>query len=101
MCYGWPDRKPKGVSRAEDRQEMRRSRLYLWQVFFSNPDEWWDNRSKKVNRNSPDFKHKHTGEALWLMQDDPPWVRRQLELQDSKSVETDSGNLEVSPLTYE
>ncbi|CAH9054242.1 unnamed protein product [Cuscuta europaea] len=84
-----------------DRQEMRRSRLHLWQVFFSNPDEWWDNRRQKVNYKGPDFKHKHTGEALWLKQDDPPWVRRQLELQDSKSVDTDSGNLQVYPLTYE
>lgn len=20
----------------------------LWQAFFANPDEWWDNRNKKV-----------------------------------------------------
>ncbi|RVW50478.1 Protein OSB1, mitochondrial [Vitis vinifera] len=23
-----------------------KSRLYLWQVFFYNPDEWWDNRKQ-------------------------------------------------------
>ncbi|EEF52465.1 conserved hypothetical protein [Ricinus communis] len=58
------------------------NRHHLWQVFFSNPHEWWDNRKNKTNRRSPDFKHKDTGEALWIMRDDPPWVKRQLKLLD-------------------
>lgn len=60
------------------------NQLHLWQVFFANPHEWWDNRKRKSNSHSPDFKHKDTGEALWLRQDDPPWVKRQLQKLDSK-----------------
>ncbi|XP_028802973.1 protein OSB1, mitochondrial-like [Neltuma alba] len=60
------------------------NRLHLWQVFFTNPHEWWDNRKHKSNPNSPDFKHKNTGEALWLSKDDPPWVKRQLQKLDSE-----------------
>ncbi|RAL47295.1 hypothetical protein DM860_013260 [Cuscuta australis] len=85
----------------EDRAEMNRRRLHLWQVFFSSPYEWWDNREKKLNSKAPDFKHKNTGEALWLKQDDPSWIRRQLELLDSTPVRKDSGNSQVSPLTYD
>ncbi|PKA54307.1 Protein OSB1, mitochondrial [Apostasia shenzhenica] len=59
------------------------NRLYLWQLFFASPQEWWDNRQNKRNPNFPDFKHKDTKECLWLSPDDPPWVRRQLELHDS------------------
>lgn len=59
-------------------------RLYLWQVFFANPNEWWDQRKRKLNPKQPDFKHKDTGEVLWLSKYDPPWVQRQLQLLDSK-----------------
>uniref|UniRef100_A0A0A9D157 Uncharacterized protein n=1 Tax=Arundo donax TaxID=35708 RepID=A0A0A9D157_ARUDO len=57
-------------------------RLRLWQVFLANPYEWWDNRGSKPYANYPDFKHKDTREKLWLHPDDPPWVRKQLELHD-------------------
>ncbi|KAL5071944.1 hypothetical protein RYX36_022831 [Vicia faba] len=60
------------------------NQLHLWQVFFASPNEWWDNRKTKLNPNSPDFRHKDTGEALWLSKHNPPWVTRQLELLDSK-----------------
>ncbi|KAK8444620.1 hypothetical protein SEVIR_9G167100v4 [Setaria viridis] len=56
--------------------------LHLWQVFFANPYEWWDNRQSKPWANYPDFKHKDTREKIWLQPDDPPWVRKQLELHD-------------------
>ncbi|KAJ1294548.1 hypothetical protein BS78_01G153600 [Paspalum vaginatum] len=59
-------------------------RLRLWQVFFANPYEWWDNRQSKPYANYPDFKHKDTREKIWLHPDDPPWVRKQLELHDLK-----------------
>ncbi|KAL4335652.1 hypothetical protein GQ457_07G025790 [Hibiscus cannabinus] len=59
------------------------SQLYLWQVFFTDPFEWWDNRKSKKKRRQPDFKHKDTGEALWLSPKDPPWIKKQLELLDS------------------
>ncbi|KAF6173423.1 hypothetical protein GIB67_027118 [Kingdonia uniflora] len=38
----------------------------LWQIFFANPLEWWDNRTTKRTPKYPDFKHKDTGEALWV-----------------------------------
>ncbi|XP_062119930.1 protein OSB1, mitochondrial [Humulus lupulus] len=63
--------------------EKYKNRLHLWQVFFSNPYEWWDNRKCKVNPLLPDFKHKDTGEALWLSPNDPPWIKKQLEKLDS------------------
>ncbi|KAG6624760.1 hypothetical protein I3843_16G052000 [Carya illinoinensis] len=71
--------------------EVHENRLHLWQVFFSNPYEWWDNRKQKdlgkVNPSWPDFKHKDTGEVLWLKPNDPPWIKRQLELLDTKMAE--------------
>ncbi|XP_057469274.1 protein OSB1, mitochondrial-like [Actinidia eriantha] len=63
--------------------EKYKNRLHLWQVFFANPLEWWDNRRRKPNPNHPDFKHKDTGEALWIHSSDPPWVKKQLQLYDS------------------
>ncbi|MQL78185.1 hypothetical protein Taro_010614 [Colocasia esculenta] len=56
--------------------------LHLWQVFFANPHEWWDNRHQKPYKSCPDFKHKHTGECLFLGPGDPPWVKKQLEQYD-------------------
>ena len=52
----------------------------MWEL-LSNPDEWYDNRKTKKSPRHPDFKHKTTGEALWLSKDDPP---EQLELLDSR-----------------
>ncbi|XP_065046485.1 protein OSB1, mitochondrial-like isoform X1 [Musa acuminata AAA Group] len=69
-------------STADDDKELR-DRLHLWQVFFANPYEWWDNRQRKLFPGSADFRHKHTHDGLWLRPDDPSWVRRQLQLYDS------------------
>ncbi|XP_008792689.1 protein OSB1, mitochondrial-like [Phoenix dactylifera] len=71
------------TSGASYHEEEYGGRLHLWQVFFANPYEWWDNRQSKPYSGCPDFKHKDTRECLWLRPDDPPWVRRQLELYDS------------------
>jgi len=52
-----------------------------WLEFFSDPSQWWDNRSEKseLNANYPDFKHKKTEEALWLNgKCKPPWVEAKL-----------------------
>ncbi|CAN6273458.1 unnamed protein product [Urochloa humidicola] len=62
-------------------------RLHLWQVFFANPYEWWDNRQSKPWASCPEFKHKDTREKIWLHPDDPPWVRKQLELHDLEVAE--------------
>lgn len=57
----------------------------LWQAFFANPLEWWDNRKNKRSPNYPDFKHKDTGEALWIEgRYNPTWVKSQLAVLDSK-----------------
>ncbi|XP_057531907.1 protein OSB1, mitochondrial-like [Amaranthus tricolor] len=57
-----------------------KNRLHLWQLLFASPDEWHDQRRSKTNPKQPDFKHKSTGEALWLSASDPPWVKKQVEL---------------------
>ncbi|XP_051179471.1 protein OSB1, mitochondrial [Lolium perenne] len=64
-----------------------KDRLRLWQVFFASPYEWWDNRQHKRYVTSPDFKHKDTHEKLWLQPNDPPWVRKQIELIDQQTAE--------------
>ncbi|RZC50420.1 hypothetical protein C5167_018837 [Papaver somniferum] len=56
----------------------------LWQAFFANPVDWWDNRKNKRTPKHPDFKHKHTGEALWVdAKYNPPWVKSQLAILDT------------------
>uniref|UniRef100_A0A7N0V1Y2 Uncharacterized protein n=1 Tax=Kalanchoe fedtschenkoi TaxID=63787 RepID=A0A7N0V1Y2_KALFE len=49
----------------------------LWKDVVDNPLKWWDNRLKKLSEKSPDFKHKETGEALWLI-NAPTWVLSEL-----------------------
>ncbi|KAF5196756.1 Osb1 protein [Thalictrum thalictroides] len=57
----------------------------LWQAFFANPVDWWDNRKNKKNLKYPDFKHKDTGESLWVdAKYNPPWVKSQLAILDSR-----------------
>lgn len=57
----------------------------LWQAFFVSPNEWWDNRKNKKNPKYPDFKHKDTGEALWVEgRYNPPWVKSQLAILDTR-----------------
>ncbi|XVF80893.1 hypothetical protein PTKIN_Ptkin15bG0111500 [Pterospermum kingtungense] len=57
----------------------------LWQAFFANPTEWWDNRKNKRSPKYPDFKHKDTGEALWIEgRNNPHWVKSQLAILDSR-----------------
>jgi hypothetical protein len=38
----------------------------LWRELFLDPSQWSDHRSEKENARYSDFKHKKTGEALWL-----------------------------------
>ncbi|XP_047085178.1 protein OSB2, chloroplastic-like [Lolium rigidum] len=62
-----------------------RSTEALWQAFFANPLDWWDNRKDKKNPKYPDFKHKSTGEALWVDgRSNPNWVISQLAILDSR-----------------
>ena len=51
----------------------------LWRSLAEEPDTWWDNRERKSqpgsNPRQPDFKHKESGEALWIeSRDTPAWV---------------------------
>ncbi|CAA2975714.1 OSB2, chloroplastic-like [Olea europaea subsp. europaea] len=71
----------------------------LWQAFFANPLEWWDNRKNKRSPNYPDFKHKDTGEALWVeSRYNPPWVKSQLAILDSRmeSMHDQSSSMHVN-----
>ncbi|KAJ4770823.1 hypothetical protein LUZ62_055080 [Rhynchospora pubera] len=70
-----------------NKEEWIREREILWQIFFASPFEWRDQRTTKRNRRQPDFKHKSSGEALWIKSDDPPWIKKQLNLYDSKMSE--------------
>lgn len=71
--------------------EKYQERLHLWQIFFANPYDWWDNRNTKLNTRKPDFKHKDTGEALWLSPNDPPWIKTQIHRLDLKMAEQGQG----------
>ncbi|KAK6160761.1 hypothetical protein DH2020_004142 [Rehmannia glutinosa] len=80
--------------------------MRYYEVFFASPSEWWDNRNHKSNTKLPDFKHKDTGEVLWLKDNDPPWVRKQLQLHDSRLYKRSPGEhrnawSHLSPLVYE
>ncbi|XP_073142638.1 protein OSB2, chloroplastic-like [Henckelia pumila] len=48
-----------------------------WKNLVENPDKWWDNRPNKKNPKAPDFKHKETGEVLWLNRS-PDWALSRL-----------------------
>ena len=60
-----------------------------WAALFCNPNDFWDNRSTKRNPKAPDFKHKETGDALWITsRDTPAWVESSLkELDMNKQVD--------------
>lgn len=95
-----------GIFLEESSLEKRRKRLHLWQVFFSNPHEWRDLRKSKINPRQPDFTHRGTGEALWISMYDPPWVMKQLQLQDSRMGDVGLGEplkyrSNLSPLSYD
>lgn len=48
-----------------------------WKNLVENPDKWWDNRARKRNSKAPDFRHKETGEVLWLSSS-PDWALSKL-----------------------
>ncbi|KAJ7528005.1 hypothetical protein O6H91_16G079900 [Diphasiastrum complanatum] len=51
----------------------------LWQEFFSDPSQWWDNRLTKKTPKHPDFKHKRTLEGLWVDGSlNPSWVKEKM-----------------------
>ncbi|KAJ7514799.1 hypothetical protein O6H91_23G059500 [Diphasiastrum complanatum] len=63
----------------------------LWQEFFSNPSQWWDNRFIKVPK-YPDFKHKITHEGLWIEGWlNPPWVKEKLATMALGQIQSSGG----------
>jgi hypothetical protein len=51
----------------------------LWQQYFQDPSAFWDNRQGKRNPKAPDFKHRTSGEGLWIQsKKNPSWVPAQL-----------------------
>ncbi|KAJ7541471.1 hypothetical protein O6H91_10G061300 [Diphasiastrum complanatum] len=64
----------------------------LWQEFFSDQSQWWDNRFIKKSSKHPDFKHKNTNEGLWI--DDwlnPPWVKAKMATLLLGQIQSDGG----------
>jgi pentatricopeptide repeat protein len=62
----------------------------LWTEFFSDPSQCLDSRSEKVNVRYPDFKHKKTGDALWVVDNqNPPWVAAKLAAMAPGAVQLD------------
>ncbi|XP_058113681.1 protein OSB2, chloroplastic-like isoform X2 [Magnolia sinica] len=55
-----------------------------WKDLVENPKNWWDNRSCKLNPKAPDFKHKVTGEGLWINRT-PAWALSKLPPSKPKS----------------
>lgn len=51
----------------------------LWKSLVENPKDWWDNRLDKKNPKGPDFKHKTSGEVLWLSKNTPEWALSKLQ----------------------
>lgn len=67
-----------------------------WRDLVRNPAKWWDNRVDKKNPRGPDFKHKESGEALWL-RGAPAWVRPNLpplQHKTAKATDGDTGFLD-------
>ncbi|KAL6853897.1 hypothetical protein ACP4OV_019926 [Aristida adscensionis] len=46
----------------------------LWRDLLDNPGNWWDNRSDKPTPKYPDFKHKESGQPLWIRTKSPQWA---------------------------
>ncbi|KAJ7528357.1 hypothetical protein O6H91_15G000200 [Diphasiastrum complanatum] len=66
---------PRGSGHADRLVRMEQ----LWQEFFLDPSQWWDNRLTKKSPRHPDFKHKRTLEVLWV--DgwlNPSWVKEKM-----------------------
>ncbi|KAL0426387.1 UNVERIFIED_CONTAM: protein OSB2, chloroplastic [Sesamum latifolium] len=65
-----------------NRKKNRDSILDLWGDLVQNPQLWWDYRNHKSNglvkEKFPDFKHKGTGDGLWI-DSAPKWVLPGLE----------------------
>ncbi|KAI3474014.1 hypothetical protein Pfo_028802 [Paulownia fortunei] len=73
----WVNSAPKWVLTGLGKLEFDVKDFKPKQVQGENPDKWWDNRTKKRNPKAPDFRHKETGEVLWLNKS-PVWALSRL-----------------------
>ena len=63
----------------QQQQQLSGGGEQKWALFFGNPGAWWDNRLSKRAPRAPDFKHKTSGEGLWISsRDTPAWVEGRL-----------------------
>lgn len=69
------DEKPKPVQSSEERGGKKSSgeKEESWKNLVESPSKWWDNRTRKLNPKAPDFKHKESGEVLWINRA-PAWA---------------------------
>ncbi|XP_006845708.2 protein OSB3, chloroplastic/mitochondrial isoform X4 [Amborella trichopoda] len=74
--------------------DQRQDKGHLWEDLFADPSKWCDNRKVKTQPTHPDFKHKETGEALWLDGIKPEWVLSKLKtLEIDQRQNKDSNDL--------
>ncbi|KAJ7551491.1 hypothetical protein O6H91_06G017400 [Diphasiastrum complanatum] len=79
---GHSTRKISGIVRME----------YLWREFFSDPSQWWDNRSIKKSPKYPDFRHKSTHEGLWIEGWlNPTWVKSKMATKPLSQLQSGGG----------
>ncbi|KAL5699429.1 hypothetical protein ACHQM5_030335 [Ranunculus cassubicifolius] len=71
----------------------------IWHELLANPYKWWDNRLNKINPKGEDFRHKESGEKLWIDESTPGWVVSKLESLNfvNKKVEEKSSTTSSSP----
>ncbi|KAJ7514776.1 hypothetical protein O6H91_23G058700 [Diphasiastrum complanatum] len=70
----------------------------LWQDFFSDPSQFWDNRFIKKSPNYPDYKHKSTHEALWIEGWlNPPWVEEKIASMALSQIQSGVGSRSRMP----
>ncbi|CAM6101086.1 unnamed protein product [Calypogeia fissa] len=84
LRFDRPKVKP-GLSAAAGKKNVVEER---WTQFFIDPSQWWDHRLGKTSARYPDFKHKKTGEALWVYDNsNPDWVKVELAAMAPGTVE--------------
>ncbi|KAL3536303.1 hypothetical protein ACH5RR_004764 [Cinchona calisaya] len=67
-----------------------------WKSLVENPSKWWDNRLDKKHAKGPDFRHKETGDVLWLDRL-PDWVFSTLPpLKEQQNVASGRKNVQAT-----
>ncbi|KAI3966923.1 hypothetical protein MKX01_017574 [Papaver californicum] len=73
----------------------------LWRDLFDNPNQWADYRKDKLNGlvkpKHPDFKHKDSGQSLWITSA-PKWVISELRITSEKGWEASLSSTAQQPV---